>query len=212
MIAKWLAVLMLTTPAGLAAAQQTAQAQPPQNQSQSHASQSPQDPVAAAARRAREEKKEQPQATKVWDNDNLPKAPQATSIANERPESENAALPATQNGAPVEAAKTSGKDAAAVEEQKAELQKEIAQAKAHLKSVMTDLDIASRTYQLDEQTFYSNPNYSSDTQGADKLKNEQSEIDAEKQEVDDLQKNVDALAAKLKELDSEAAKPAENPE
>ncbi|HKT89292.1 MAG TPA: hypothetical protein VJQ59_12695, partial [Candidatus Sulfotelmatobacter sp.] len=62
------------------------------------------------------------------------------------------------------------------------------------------------------QTFYSNPNYSSDTQGADKLKNEQSEIDAEKQEVDDLQKNVDALAAKLKELDSEAAKPAENPE
>jgi hypothetical protein len=213
MIAKWVAVLLLASPPCLAAAQQPAQAQPSQKQSQTQEdSRAEQDPLAAAARRAREQKKEQPRAAKVWDNDNLPKTPGTISVVGEGSASENTEKAGAQNAAPAEAAKSAPKNAAAVEEQKAALEKELAQAKAHLKSVMTDLDIASRTYRLDQQTFYSNPNYASDTEGAVKLKVEQSGIDAKKQEVDDLQKNVDNLTAKLKELNSDSSKPSQTPE
>jgi hypothetical protein len=210
MIAKWVAVLLLASPTSLAAAQQqTAQAQPAQQQSQSrNQDQQNPDPLAAAARRAREEKKSQTGPTKVWDNDNLPKSPGTISVVGEPgSEADGVTKSAEQSTAPVEPTNVAGKNASSVEEQKAALEKELDQAKAHLKSVQTDLDIASRTYQLDQQTFYGDPNYSSDTQGADKLKNEQGEIDAKKQEVDDLQKNVDDLAAKLQELDSESSKP-----
>jgi len=209
MIAKWVAILLLASPAGLAAAQQqTAQAPPAQRQSQSQdQDQQNQDLLAAAARRAREEKKGQTGPTKVWDNDNLPKSPGTISVVGESSsESGSATKSAEPTATPGEAAKGAGKNAASLEEQKAALEKELDQAKAHLKSVRTDLDIASRTYQLDQQTFYGNPNYSSDTQGADKLKSEQGEIDAKKQEVDDLQKNVDDLTAKLQELDTESSK------
>jgi uncharacterized coiled-coil protein SlyX len=204
MIAKWVAILLLASPASLCAAQQQpAQTQPSQKQTQSQeGNQADQDPLAAAARRAREQKKDQPQATRVWDNDNIPKSPGAISVLGEGP----ASSVATKTGAPAEPAQAA-KSTAADEEQKAELQKELEQAKAHLKSVTTDLDIASRTYQLDQQTFYGNPNYSSDTQGAAKLKDEQADIAAKKQEVDDLQKDVDSLTAKLKDLESEATKP-----
>lgn len=213
MIAKWVAVLLLASPPRLAAAQQPAHAQPSQKQSQAQEDrQAERDPLAEAARRAREQKKEQPRAAKVWDNDNLPKTPGTISVVGEGSVPDNAEKAGAQNATPAETAKSAPKNAAAVEEQKAALEKELAQAKAHLKSVMTDLDIASRTYQLDQQTFYSNPNYSSDTQGANKLKNEQSEIDAKKQEVDDLQKNVDNLTARLKELDSDSSKPSQTPE
>lgn len=212
MIAKWVAVLLLASPPCLAAAQQPAQAQPSQKQSQTQEeSQAEQDPLAAAARRAREQKKEQPRPAKVWDNDNLPKTPGTISVVGEGSASENTEKAGAQSAAPAEAAKSAPKNAA-VEEQKAALEKELAQAKAHLKSVNTDLDIASRTYQLDQQTFYSNPNYASDTEGAVKLKVEQGGIDAKKQEVDDLQKNVDNLTAKLKELGSDSSKPSQTPE
>jgi hypothetical protein len=211
MIAKWVAVLLLASPPGLAAAQQSSQPQPAQQQSQGQEESQQQDPLAAAARRAREQKKDQPRPAKVWDNDNIPKSPEQISILGEpAPSSENAAKPADQSAAP-SAAKEPEESAASIEERKAALQKELDQAKAHLKSVTTDLDIASRTYQLDQQTFYSNPNYSSDTQGADKLKNEESDIDAKKQEVADLQKNVDDLTSKLQELESEASKPDSTP-
>jgi hypothetical protein len=213
MIAKWVAILLLASPAGLAAGQQqAAQAQPAQQQSQSQdQDHQNQDPLAAAARRAREEKKSQTGPAKVWDNDNLPKSPGTISVVGEPgSESNGTTKSAEQNAAPAEPTKAAEKNAGSLEERKAALEKELNQAKAHLKSVRTDLDIASRTYQLDQQTFYGNPNYSSDTQGADKLKSEQSEIDAKKQEVDDLQKNVDDLTAKLQELDSESSKPTPN--
>jgi hypothetical protein len=214
MIAKWVAVLLLALPAGPAAAQQQpAQRQPSQTQSHSQEeNQAEQDPLAAAARRARERKKEQPRAARVWDNDNLPKNPETISVVGGSSGSQNSEKAAAQNAEPSQAAKAAPKTGAAAEEQKAALQKELTQAKAHLKSATTDLDIASRRYQLDQQTFYSNPNYSSDTQGAAKLKAEQNDIDAKKQEVDDLQKNVEALAAKIKDLGSEPSKSSPTPQ
>jgi hypothetical protein len=205
MIAKWVAVLLLASPSGLAAAQQqTTQAKPQQDQkqqSQAREQAQQQDPLAAAARLTREQQKNQPHAAKVWDNDNLPTTPGSVSVVGKpAAAAETAAGPPSQ-GVPAATQAEGEKNAASIEKRKAELQEQLDEAKAHLKSVKTDLDIATRTYQLDQQMFYSNPNYASDTQGAAKLKAEQSDIAAKKQEVDDLQKNIDGLTAKLQELE-----------
>jgi len=99
-----------------------------------------------------------------------------------------------------------------VDDQKAQLQKQLDQAKAHLKSVQTDLDIATRTYDLDRQTFFSNPDYASDTQGATKLKGQEGEIAAKKQEISDLQKNVDGLTEKLGNLENASQESSKTPQ
>jgi uncharacterized coiled-coil protein SlyX len=209
MIAKWVAVLLLATPGGVAAAQQ--QSAPAQSPAKTSQNQAETDPLAAAARRAREQKKDEQRPAKVWDNDNLPKTPGTISVIGKPGGTAGSTQSPDQGAAPGEAPKEADKSASSLDDRKAEIQKELDQAKAHLKSVTTDLDIATRTYQLDQQSFYSNPNYASDAQGADKLKNEQTDIDAKKQEVDDLQKDVDNLTAKLRELESETTKPA-NPQ
>lgn len=210
MIAKWVAVLLLASPAGLAAAQQQPASQTQSQNAERSGDQ--QDPLAAAARRAQEEKKQQPRAAKVWDNDNIPKSPGTVSVVGES----GSAAPSGQEttttaSGGAEVSKETEKKSS-LEEQKAALEKQLEQAKAHLKSVTTDLDIATRTNQLDQQSFYSNPNYASDTEGAAKLKNEQSDVDAKKQEVDDLRKNVDTLTAKLAELENGSSKPAPAPQ
>lgn len=202
MIAKWVAVLLLASPAAVAGAQQqSTPAKPSQDQQQQTQEQNQrQDPLAAAARRAREKQQSQQHAAKVWDNDNLPATTGTVSVVGKSTGSE-AATETTEQATSAVAGSPAGEKTTATSAAKAELQKELQQAKAHLKSIKTDLDIATRTYQLDQQTFYSNPNYASDTQGAVKLKVEEGDIQAKKQEVDDLQKNVDGLTAKLKELE-----------
>jgi hypothetical protein len=213
MTAKWVAILLLASPAGIAAAQQQpAPAKPDQQQSQAPdqtRSDDQQDPLAEAARRAREQQKTQPRATKVWDNDNLPNVPGGVSVvgtaAAGSTEGSTSAAPATPGSSGP--AKTES-----AEDRKAALQKQLDDAKAHLKSVKTDLDIATRTYQLDQQSFYSNPNYQSDTQGANKLKSEQNDINSKKQEVSDAEKKIDDLNRKQQDLESESAKPPTTPQ
>ncbi len=197
MTAKWVAVLLLASPAGIAAAQQQpAQEQPEQQQAQAQSQTGQHDALAAAARRTRAEQKGQPQAAKVWTNDNIPKTPGAISIVGTP-----APAPSPATSKPAEGTAGVG-GSSSVEDQKAQLEKELQEAKAHLKSVQTDLDIATRTYDLDRQMFFSNPDYASDTQGAAKLKGQEGEIAAKKQEISDLQKNVDGLAEKLQNLEN----------
>jgi hypothetical protein len=209
MLGKWVAVLLLAAPTGIAAAQQpttakTDQAQT-QNQPQSTSQKSDQqDPLAAAARRAREQQKNQPRATKVWDNDNLPAAPEAVSVVGTAPAGSGDQSASTRPAAAQQS--KSSESGASAADRKADLEKQLKAAKAHLKSAQTDLDIATRTYQLDQQTYYSNPNYLLDTAGAAKLKREQSDVNSKKQEVEGAQKQVDDLNSKLQDLDSESAK------
>lgn len=204
MIGKWVAVLLLALPAGIAAAQQPPSVKQDQQQSKPQEqtqSKNQQDPLTAAARRAREQQKNKPNATKVWNNDNLPTAPAVESVGP----TENAASTnqtADNSGPEREQEGSSGAKAASTKDQKAELEKQMSDAKAHLKSVQTDLDIATRTYQLDQQTFYSNPNHDSDRAGATKLKNEQSDVEAKKQEVAEAQKTIDDLNARLQKLNA----------
>lgn len=216
MLGKWVAVLLLASPAGIAAARQPAAAKQDQQQSQAQnqsqtASQkkAKQDPLAAAARRAREQQKSQPRATKVWDNDNLPAAPEAVSVVGATPAAPAESADQSASAGTAEAqqqGKNSATSGASSSDRKADLQKQLAAAKAHLKTAQTDLDIATRKYQLDQQTYYSNPNYLSDRAGAANLKNEQSDIDAKKQAADAAQKQVDALDAKLQQLETDSSK------
>lgn len=213
MIGKWVAVLLLASPAGIAAAQQPPSSKPDRQQSQEQAqSKDQQDALAAAARRAREQQKNQPRATKVWDNDNLPPTGLAVSVVGTGSTAAASDQGPAGSGTDARQNGSTAAKVASTKDQKADLQKQLGDAKAHLKIVQTDLDIATRTHQLDQQTFYSNPDHDSDTAGATKLKNEQSDVDAKKQEVADAQKAIDDLNAKLQDLESENAKSSNRPQ
>ncbi len=150
-----------------------------------------QDALAAAARRAREEKKDQPKAGKVWDNDNIPSSPGSVSVvgdANQSAQGQEKAANSTESKQ--QAQPVSAKDKAA---KSAELDADQQQ----LKSLKTDLDIAQRKLVLDQQMYYGKPDYSSDKAGAAALKDEQDQIAAKQQEIDDLQKKIDELQSEL---------------
>ncbi|MGH9701234.1 MAG: hypothetical protein ACRD5R_13830 [Candidatus Acidiferrales bacterium] len=179
--------------ATVAAARQSAQAQPPAQSSSSQTAQSnPQtsqeSPLAAAARRAREEKKEQPQTKtpRVWDNDNIPSIPSNLNVVGSSDSAGASAAQASDQGnAPAEPV---DKDAVG---------KDLAAAKDHLQTLQTDLDLLQRTFTLDQQSYYGKPDYASDADGAAKLKGEQTSIDAKQQEIEDAQKKIGDLQAQF---------------
>ncbi len=175
-LAKWGFAILLASPIA------TVPACSAQSQDAAQSSQQ-QDALAAAARRAREEKKDQPKAAKVWDNDNIPSSPGAVSVIGDA----NQSAPASSDqGVQGQAAPANAKD-------KAAKSAAIDADQQQLKSLKTDLDIAQRKLVLDQQMYYGKPDYSSDRAGAAALKDEQGRIDAKQQEIDDLQKKIDAL-------------------
>lgn len=184
-------LILLALPAGIASAQQ--QQQPPQQQT---------DSIAEAARRSRELKKEQAKPAKVWDNDTMPVKPGGVNVvgpsapSSDAPGNQPAASAQTTAGAPESSAARSsaksGKDIKA-------LQASLAAAKDQLQLVKTELDILQRKYNLDSQMYYGKPNYAADTDGAAKLADEKSQIDAKQAEVDAAQRKVDAIETELKD-------------
>jgi hypothetical protein len=220
-IARWGIAVLLAWPAGIAGAQQQSAAQTTAESDQKQ-DQNQQDPLAEASRRTREQRKQQPKAAKTWDNDNIPTTPDAISVVGEpnstgeTPEKASSEKTASQSGAAAGSEKSGASknstEANTIEQRKAALTKQLAHAKESLQSLTTDLDILSRKYTLDQQTYYGKPDYSSDTEGAVKLKVEESQITSKKQEVADAQKKVDDLTAQLKELEGEPTKPASNPQ
>jgi hypothetical protein len=180
-IARWGIGLTLILASGLAAGQQTNQ----------QATQQPVDTsLADAARRARDQKKDQAKPTHVWNDDNIPKTA-GVSVVGETsgalgpgptPSGETPAGGAAQRAAP---------------ENPAAINAELADAREHLQSLKTDLDIAQRKYGLDEQMYLSKPEYRNDKAGAAQLKAEQSQIAALQSEIAEAQKKVDELQAKL---------------
>ena len=70
-------------------------------------------------------------------------------------------------------------------------------AKERLKQLTADLDLLSRQYNLDQQSYFGKPDYSKDTDGAEKLRSEQSQVEAKRQEVADAQKQMDEAQGKL---------------
>jgi hypothetical protein len=72
----------------------------------------------------------------------------------------------------------------------------IAKAKEELAAASAKLDLLKRANALDQDTYYSRPNYTTDHAGKSKL-------DAEQAEINDQQAVVDDLKAKLEELKAE---------
>jgi len=182
-------LLLLALPVGMASAQQQ---QPPPQQA---------DSIAEAARRSREQKKEQPKPAKVWDNDTMPTKPGGVNVvgpsspssdASGNPPAANAqAAASAPEASAAKSGEKSGKDIKA-------LQASLAAAKDQLQAVKTELDILRRKFNLDSQMYYGKPNYVADTEGAAKLADEKSQIDAKQQEVDTAQKKVSQLEEELK--------------
>jgi hypothetical protein len=199
-IAHWGLGILLVMPLGIAAGQ----AQPPSQDAQAPTP-APTDSLAAAAKQAREAKKDQPKPARVWDDDTVPKSNAAISVVGKSPDDGAGAATAAPTGANGSAGAAGGATAG-VGNRRA-LEGSIANAKDKLATIKVDLDLLQRTYTLDSQMYYIKPDYASDTDGAAKLKDEQDQIAAKQQEMDELQKKIDDLNTELSSLPAPATPP-----
>jgi hypothetical protein len=143
--------------------------------------------VAEAARRARAQKKNSEKSAKVITDDNLNvKKGDVQSAA-----AEQLRIPGTPEtpaggaaNAPAQSSKTSSEDDA---------RKERVALKEKIKDALSDLDLLQREYQLDQDSFYSSPDYAKNTAGKQKL-------DGIKQQISDKQQEIEQLKAKLAAL------------
>jgi hypothetical protein len=208
-IAHWSLGILLSMPMGIAAGQ----AQPAQAPAPTPAAA---DPLVAAAKAAREAKKDQPKPARVWNEDTIPKSNGAISVVGKTPAADDTDKAGAATGDAANAAAAAhgsagaGGGAAAGAGDRAALEASIQNAKEKLATIKVDLDLLQRTYTLDSQMFYVKPDYSSDAEGAAKLKDEQDQIVAKQQEMDEQQKKIDDLEAELAKLPAAATPPANN--
>jgi hypothetical protein len=179
-----------------------------------------------AARRARDQRKDQAKPAHTWDNDNIPKAPNEINVvgpasddnappaaakdsnsgeAGDTPgAASNAAAPGSANGsASAPGAPANANDADA----KRQTESQLSAAKDLVQSLQKDLDILVRQFTLDQQQFYSKPNFAADKDGAARLKDESETVEAKRQEVAAAQAKVAELQAKLGPASADPSKP-----
>lgn len=171
--------ILLFLPAGFARAQD----EPAQPQTLS---------PAEAARRAREQKQSQPKATKVWTNDTMPKTSGVVNVVGQAPAESDDSATAGENAA---GAPGSAQGAAKSAESSSA---DSSSARGKLQSLKADLNALRRKYDLDSQMYYSKPDYSKDKAGADRLADEQAQINAKQQEIEEAQRQVESLEAQAK--------------
>jgi uncharacterized protein (DUF342 family) len=162
--------------------------------------------VAEAARRAREKKKDSAKPAKVITDDTLDvKKGDVQSAVAEEPKIAGAPEAANQtaNGTANPAA-SDGKTQAAQDDK---LKKEIAAVKERLKDALGDLDLLQRENRLDQDTYYSQPNFASDTAGKQKLDDEQQKMSDKRQEIDRLKGKLADLQKSLGESSSSSSQP-----
>ncbi|HEX8880727.1 MAG TPA: hypothetical protein VF749_11890 [Candidatus Acidoferrum sp.] len=170
--------------------------------SQSQDSQS----VAEAARHAREKKKDSAKPAKVITDDTLDVKKQdvQSAVAEEpkiagAPEAANQSANGTANPAAGDA-----KTQAANDEK---LKKEVAVVKERLKDALGDLDLLQRENRLDQDIYYSQPNFAGDTAGKQKLDDEQQKMSDKRQEIDRLKAKLADLQKSLGESSSPSSQP-----
>src|SRR5690348_1490387 len=137
--------------------------------------------VAEAARKAREKKKDAAKPTKVITDENLDvKKGDVQSAVAEEPKI--AGAPDTKAQTPSGSAANASTQASRDEK----LKKEVEAVKQQLKEALSDLDLLQRENRLDQDEYYSKPNFASDTAGKQKLDDEQQQIGNKRQEVERL--------------------------
>src|SRR5215471_12600747 len=147
----------------------------------------------SVAEAARKKKKDAAKPTKVITDETLDvKKGDVQSAVAEEPKVAGAedtkTVPGTPNAAPA--------NAAAKDEKREKLKKELTELKEQMKQSLMDLDLLQRENRLDQDAYYSQSNYGSDTAGKQKL-------DGEKQQISDKQQEVARLKAKLADLQRE---------
>ncbi|HET8925982.1 MAG TPA: hypothetical protein VFN26_23560 [Candidatus Acidoferrum sp.] len=149
--------------------------------------------VAEAARRAREQKKSQAKTAKVITDETLDvKKGDVQSAVAEVPRMPGSPDPQAQ---PANAA-AAGSAAASGAKDKAALEKVLAELKAKIKETMSDIDLLQREQALDQDTYFSNPDYVHDTAG-------KANLDSLKQQLSDKRQNLENLKARLSKLQAE---------
>lgn len=157
------------------------------------------------ARKSREQKKPSPRPVHVWTNEDLPTTPGAISIVGTPPPPPKTA----GEGAEAEAggaspsAEPQDRDAAI-----AKIEAELKEAKAELERVEKELDLAKRDLDLQNQQYYSNPGYKSDSTGKARLDATQQAVEAKLGEIGRAKERVATLEKQLAELKSAPPAPA----
>ena len=152
------------------------------------------DSVAEAARRNRERKKNAAKSAKVLTDDDLPKRP-----SQPGPDSINVAAPAkleTEPPSPGAVAAAEAADKSADQEaakEAAEQDAQIASLKQQVAQAEKDLDLLQRGLALDQDTYYSKPDYANNTAGKAKLDAERAQISDKQQEIERLKTRLAAL-------------------
>jgi hypothetical protein len=170
--------------------------------------------VAEAARRARAQKKNTEKPAKVITDETLDvkkgDVQSATAVQLTMPGSpETPAQPAAgaataQGGASGDASSAQGSKIPSEDDKGRAALKERVALKEKIKDAQSDLDLLQREYQLDQDSFYSSPDYAKNTSGKEKL-------DAMKQQITNKQQELDQLKARLAALPAPQEVPATTP-
>jgi hypothetical protein len=175
-------ILLFTLAAASSAAM--AQSQSQQSAQQSSDDTSKQDPLVEAARKTREQKKAQPKAAHVWNDENIPKQGEGVSVVGS---TETAPAPGEAAPAPHP---VSAQD-------KAQLNSAVRQAKEKVAALEQDVDIAQRKFSLDSDMYYGKTNYQDDKAGKAALDAEQADVANKKLQLKEAQEILASLQTKL---------------
>jgi hypothetical protein len=166
--------------------------------------------VAEAARRAREQKKHDAKPVHTFTNEDLPAAPPSSpngmSSAASPAKSEDADVPAERDAreAPATVAAVTAANDEQSKQKKAENAAALERAKKQLALAEKEFDVMQRKFALDSDSFYSKADFASDKEG-------QAALDAEAQQINDQRNAVEALKARVAELQALVGEQ-ENPE
>jgi hypothetical protein len=159
--------------------------------------------VAEASRRARAQKKNTEKPAKVITDETLVvKKGDVQSATAEQLRIPGS--PETQTQPAADAANAQGSKNPSEDEKGRAALKERVALKEKIKETQGDLDLLQREYQLDQDSFYSSPDYAKNTSGKEKL-------DAMKQQITNKQQELDQLKARLAALPAPQEVPATTP-
>jgi hypothetical protein len=159
--------------------------------------------VAEASRRARAQKKNTEKPAKVITDETLVvKKGDVQSATAEQLRIPGS--PETQTQPAADAANAQGSKNPSEDEKGRAALKERVALKEKIKETQGDLDLLQREYQLDQDSFYSSPDYAKNTSGKEKL-------DAMKQQISNKQQELDQLKARLAALPAPQEGPATTP-
>jgi hypothetical protein len=189
--APFLRKLLMVLPAALFAAMTVRPAASPNGQSQDQQSSSQPQSIADAARKSRETAKNATKPSKVITDDDLDREyikPGAEGLTVDAPPKLETESPSPGAVAAAIAESSVSSDPAAVVAPSDD--PEIAKLKEKIADAEKDAELARRDLALQQDTYYSNPDYVHDTAGKAKL-------DALQQQINDKQQEIDRLKTRL---------------